>query len=300
MAAPAVPELEPTSAAVSFRAMGTDVRVVVNPGEAVERCGARVRAWFETVEVAASRFRDDSELNRLARDPEVQPSDVLAALHRQAAVVFRVTEGLVTPYTRVALEQAGYGKSFEQIGEGGSPPLQEGRARTFWGELDFGGIGKGWAVGRALALIEDQCEGALIDAGGDVGVVGRAKGDGIWWVDVERPGWGDVGRVGLRGGGVATSSVLRRAWDGPDGPAHHLIDPRTGLPSRGDIVQATVWARSPLWAEVAAKCLVIRGSAYAPTLRSWLPEAVLAWTTDTGAFIEDAALREEVLSCRAR
>jgi thiamine biosynthesis lipoprotein ApbE len=44
--------------------------------------------------------------------------------------------------------------------------------------------------------------------------------------------------------------VTRRAW----GPGlHHLIDPSTGAPATGIVLQATVWAPTCAEAEVAAK-----------------------------------------------
>jgi len=60
--------------------------------------------------------------------------------------------------------------------------------------------------------------------------------------------------------GAATSGTRKRTW-GPD--LHHLIDPRTGLPSRSDLVEASVIARSGADAEIFAKTALILGSAKA-------------------------------------
>jgi thiamine biosynthesis lipoprotein ApbE len=40
---------------------------------------------------------------------------------------------------------------------------------------------------------------------------------------------------------------------------HHLIDPRTGRPSTGEVVQATVWAPTCAEAEVLAKWALLSG-----------------------------------------
>jgi thiamine biosynthesis lipoprotein len=63
-------------------------------------------------------------------------------------------------------------------------------------------------------------------------------------------------RLRVTGGALATSSVTARAWG--DG-MHHLIDPRTGLPARTGIVQATVWAPTCAEAEVGAKWALLAG-----------------------------------------
>ncbi|HJN93181.1 MAG TPA: FAD:protein FMN transferase, partial [Dehalococcoidia bacterium] len=140
-------------------------------------------------------------------------------------------------------------------------------------------------------------DGALIDAGGDIGVFGDTRDGGPWHVALAAAPPDRRCIAQLRGGGIATSSVLRRAWTHNDKTAHHLIDPLTGEPASSDVLEATVWARNTLLAEVAAKALVLRGAAFAPRIRSWLPESVCAWTTTTGEFRADSAFREEVLAC---
>nr|WP_258168562.1 FAD:protein FMN transferase [Paenibacillus sp. AR247] len=63
-----------------------------------------------------------------------------------------------------------------------------------------------------------------------------------------------------RNAGVATSSRLKRKWlDGEGQERHHILDPRTMMPSLTDVVQATVIHPSLTAAEVYAKCLLILG-----------------------------------------
>ncbi|PZC45947.1 MAG: thiamine biosynthesis lipoprotein [Chloroflexi bacterium] len=289
----------------TFRAMGTDVTVLVNPAEGIRATLDTVRTCFEEVEQAASRFRPHSELNRLARDESRIPSPLLTALHHQAALVFRATDGVVTPFVRAALEDAGYDRSFDTRSSLATPGAHHRPARrrgsgNFWAELDFGGVGKGWTVGRALRRLTPDGGGILIDAGGDIGVVGRGPDAGAWHIAIDGPSGARVRlRACIRNGGIATSSRARRAWSGPHGAAHHLIDPITGRPAQSDIVQATASARSTLWAEVAAKALVIRGAGFAPLVRQWLPEVALAWTHADGTFHADAAFRTAGQSCAA-
>jgi thiamine biosynthesis lipoprotein len=59
--------------------------------------------------------------------------------------------------------------------------------------------------------------------------------------------------------GVATSGIGRRSWlDAAGRPAHHLIDPATGRPSRTGFVQATAVAAEAWVAEVLAKDVLLR------------------------------------------
>jgi thiamine biosynthesis lipoprotein len=61
----------------------------------------------------------------------------------------------------------------------------------------------------------------------------------------------------VRDGGVATSGVTKRR----SGSAHHVIDPRTGLPAAVSTATTTVLARTASSAEWLATALLIDPSA---------------------------------------
>jgi thiamine biosynthesis lipoprotein len=99
---------------------------------------------------------------------------------------------------------------------------------------------------------------ALVDVGGDIAMCGSPEGG--WRVSVDHPNGDTLSHLVLSGGGVATSGRDHRVWRRGDELAHHLIDPRTGLPARTDVVSATVMAASAWDAEYAAKRVLLSGS----------------------------------------
>jgi thiamine biosynthesis lipoprotein len=129
--------------------------------------------------------------------------------------------------------------------------------------LDLGGIAKGWAADRALAVLA-AAGPALVNAGGDVAAAGR-----VWPIAVEAVG--EEITLGLEEGGVATSGRDRRNWLCEGEPRHHLIDPVTGSPADGDVLTVTVAAGSAAEAEVLATTLFLAGDS-----RRALDEADLA------------------------
>jgi thiamine biosynthesis lipoprotein len=270
----------------AFRAMGTDVQLWL--GGAGDAAGAeaeaRVRTVFAVFEATLSRFRADSDLARAnaeadgawhARDP------VLVRALALALGWARRLHGLFDPTVLPALLAAGYDQSFDRLpsdrptGErSGSPPtagrwrevgvdVRRGRVRLPPGvAVDLGGIGKGLAVDTAVAVARGCAPTGLVNAGGDLAAWGRPGVRG-WTVRVADPwdpeGW--LAEVELRGRrrAVATSSTLRRRWRVGGEVRHHLIDPRTGRPAEGPVVQATVWAESATAADVLAKALLLAG-----------------------------------------
>ena len=62
-------------------------------------------------------------------------------------------------------------------------------------------------------------------------------------------------------GAIATSSIVARAWLGPDGRrVHHLLDPSTGEPVWTGLLSATALAPTALHAETLAKVALLGGA----------------------------------------
>jgi FAD:protein FMN transferase len=249
-----------------FRAMGTDVELHVEAPAADEGFRAAEHE-IRRLEELLSRFRPDSELSRLNRAGELTAGPDLLAVVQAAVEARDVTAGRFDPTVHDALVAAGYDRSFELVSGRtaarftGRPCRGEvivdrmsGRIGLEPGiRLDLGGIAKGYAVDRALAILAEAGP-ALVDAGGDIGLCGRP-----WPVGVETPG-GTL-TLELARGAVATSGRDRRRWRAADGERHHLIDPATGRPAQSDILRVTVVATTAVEAEVLAKALFLAGSA---------------------------------------
>jgi thiamine biosynthesis lipoprotein len=117
--------------------------------------------------------------------------------------------------------------------------------------LDLGGIAKGYAVDRAMAVLRRAgVRRGVVNAGGDL----RVFGDAAVPVQVRHPGQPGVffALGGVRGGALASSALTysARRWRGRDVGA--LVDPRTGQ-ACGHGVSITVWARSAWLADGLTK-----------------------------------------------
>lgn len=258
----------------AFRAMDTDVDVIIEADGPAFDATLSVRLLFEQQEAKFSRFRASSLLSRLNGGEPVADAHFAAAC-RMAVEAFEMTGGIFNPMVLPALREAGYDRTFGDV-VGGAPRRQvvpEPRECLAFeaeivqlraGQLDLGGIVKGWTVDLAVELLQDRFAGVFVNAGGDLRCAGHEEGcERGWLVEVEAPD-GTVAWDGEWPAAMATSTVAKRRWrTAGGGIAHHLIDPRTGEPANAPFVQVT--ARGPLtWrAEVWAKSVLIGGEGVA-------------------------------------
>jgi thiamine biosynthesis lipoprotein len=140
--------------------------------------------------------------------------------------------------------------------------------------LDLGGIAKGWIAQQAAMILADYSLACLVDAGGDMFMVGLPEGEAWWQIELEDPSNADRALTSLNvpPGALTTSSVVKRKWMQGETSRHHLIDPRTGDPAETDWLSVTVIAPHADMAEVFAKALLIAGPHEADILTQNAPE----------------------------
>ena len=128
-------------------------------------------------------------------------------------------------------------------------------------QIDLGGIAKGYAIDRGVAVLRQQgLQQFLLNAGGDVYASGQKDHRTDWLVGVKHPRASNdlLARFNLRDVAAATSGDYER-YALIDGTRyHHIIDPRTGYP--GTLSQSvTVLAGSAEEADVWATYLFLTG-----------------------------------------
>lgn len=279
----------------------------------VEEATDRARRRLLDAHDRLSRFREDSELTLLNRDPRrvVPASPLLRRLAATARRAGMLSGGLVDATILPELERAGYRDSMEDV-EGMSIDRSLGGAERRaarphqaqrWREIhvddaaetiarppglaiDSGGIAKGMVADLVGAELRGQ-RAYAVDCCGDVRIGGSAGL--VRPVLVGDPFGGDpIHELSLSDGAIATTGIGRRRWIGPNGEmAHHILDPRSGEPAFTGIAQATAIAPSGVLAEVYAKAALLSGPAGAA---NWLPHG--------GVIVHDSGAVELVKACR--
>jgi thiamine biosynthesis lipoprotein len=128
-------------------------------------------------------------------------------------------------------------------------------------EIDFGGIGKEYAVDRVLGLVAARFAGAaLVNFGGDL-AANRAPGAAPWQVGVERPDTEREARLllELSRGGLATSGDTHRFLLREGVRYGHILDPKSGWPVSDTPRSVTVAAGSCVEAGMLATFAMLQG-----------------------------------------
>ncbi len=267
----------------------------------------QVFAEFDRIDTVMSRHLAGSELNRVAVAAVAAPArcspelaQVLAASLRLAARsggAFDPTLGALTRLWDFP----------DAVTPPGAALIEAARARVGYGQvqldgdllrvrqpglsLDLGGVAKGYAVDRAVAILQaGGVPAGLVDAGGNIRYFGVKPDGQAWRTGIQhprRPGgvlYAEVDDMPLAG--VATSGDYQQYFEYQGRRYHHLLDPATGYPATGAI-SATAWAATAMEADLLSTALFVLG-----------PERGVAWAESLD-HVEALILAADGDSCRA-
>lgn len=269
-----------SSSAATFRKsenhMGTVVSITVvdeNRGKA-ERAMAAAFREVARIDGLLSNYRDDSEVSRLNRDKVLKdPSADLVANIRRSLYYGRLSGGAFDITVQPVLDL--YEHTFRELNR---PPTTE-EVRSALRSVDYrrvvpgdtvlsigadqkitlGGIAKGYAVDRALEVLREKgIRQALVDAGGDLGTMGRYGGRD-WIVALRNPRDRDdfITRLKVSGQAVVTSGDYERYYD-EEKNYHHIVDPRSGY-SATELISVTVVAGTAFDADAVSTSVFVLG-----------------------------------------
>ena len=273
-------------------AMGQPVHVMVFAGseqEGLDACAAAL-AELRRVESPLTLFdtaSDLCELNRRAGRKAMWVNRDLRMVLAQAAEFKRATGGAfnvaVEPLMRV------WGFHRPRATAPTAPELAEAREAVLAAvveldgdvarlpsahtQLDFGSIGVGYGIDRALALLRGRgLRRAFIDVSGDVAAIGAPPGESGWQVDIadpDRPGGGrTVAATRLRDAALATAANTESMVRYGSLVAGHVMDPATGWPAQA-LRQASVVTGTAVAADALSTAMLVSGRAPVGVLRAY-------------------------------
>ncbi len=259
--------------------MGTriDVQVWHDSEPEARRLIAEAMAEFDRIEAGMSTFKPDSEISRVndhAAEAPVPVSAELYGLVKRALEISVLSEGafditfdsvgqLYDYHKHVKPTDAEIAARLPEINYRHvvlDPAAQTIRFTVPGTRINLGGIGKGYAVEKVIALLREAgLEHALATAGGDTRLLGDHHG-APWIVGIRDPDDGQklVTRLALVDEAISTSGDYERYFVEDGKRYHHIIDPRTGK-SPGGVRSVTIVGPDAVMTEGLTKTVFILG-----------------------------------------
>lgn len=215
----------------------------------------------QRIEQKFSRYREDSVVHAIhaRRGQPIDVDDETARLLNFGEALWRISEGRFD-LTSGVLRHAWKFAAGQSTAAPDPERLGELRQRIGWQhvqwrapaltlppgmEIDFGGVGKEYAVDRVADWVASQTSApVLVNFGGDLRCVGAVPASGAWQVGIESIAQfgAAVRRIDLKSGALATSGDARRHVMIDGRRVGHVLDARTGWPAPGTPRSITVAA----------------------------------------------------------
>lgn len=270
-----------------FKALCTEIIICAEISQNKRDVLQDIKKMFCDFEQKFSRFSTTSELSQLNQfyGKEFNASPMMIKIIKQAKIAHTRTNGIFNPAIINILENLGYDKNFEDMAretQNQSSPAKISATNITKSsftdikinetagkikmpaelKIDLGGIGKGFVVDLASQELKKYSQHFWISAGGDMIFSGTNHGQ-KWRVGVQNPLFheDDIMEIEMseKTPAIATSGITKRAWRQNGKNYHHIIDPRTNLPTDNNLLAATVVTSHTLWADVLAKSVLILG-----------------------------------------
>jgi len=263
---------------VTFQAMASpcEVRLETDDASLAQAVGRAVQAEARRIEEKFSRYRSDSVVGRIneAEGRQIVVDAETSHLLDFAAQCFDISGGLFD-ITSGVLRRIWRFDGSDRIPD--NTQIAASRRLVGWQkvswkspaivlplgmEIDLGGLGKEYAVDKALDVARAITQlPVLVNFGGDLRVSGPRKSGSRWKVAIESVDKNDqlAGMLELADGALATSGDSRRFLLKGAIRYGHILNPRTGRPVKHTPRSVTVAAPTCIEAGMFSTLAMLNG-----------------------------------------
>lgn len=256
-----------------------------------------------------------SDVNRINKMAGVQPVQVdpdVYAMIEAAQEYYLLTKGAFDITVGPLMDLWGFGKNNQHVPDqqelqdtlsivGGDKLILDKKNRTvFLSEkgmsLDLGAVAKGYAVEKAASILQQHgITKALINAGGNIRVIGEKSAHNPWLVGIQDPRAASelVGVLKLINEAATTSGDYNRTFTIDGKQYHHIISPLTGFPSVSNI-SVTVITPDAFKGDLLSTALFLLDSKEALNLAEKLPDTEVLLITSKKEILVTTSLKDKV------
>ena len=128
--------------------------------------------------------------------------------------------------------------------------------------INVGGLAKGYAVDRAIAILRGKVPNGIVNAGGDLFAFGEKTQGTSWNIGLQHPRKPQdlMAAFAVKNQAIATSGDYQRYFIKDGVRYHHIFDPRNGKPARL-MISATIITTEVMDADALATAVFVMGPA---------------------------------------
>lgn len=269
---------EPKNTKLSGQVFGTSYSVIYDNNINYEK---QFDSLFYVINKSMSTYIQDSDISKLNRNEVVEVNTHFINVFNTSKIIYDVTSGAFDPTIGgivnawdfgpegkiVALDSVKIDSLMQSVGldkvkRRGNVILRE-NLNTY---LDFNAIAKGYAVDVIAEFFESQrVEDYLVEIGGEM----RSKGinkekQKPWTVGIDRPNFDGsqsvIKAIAFKNEAMATSGTYRKfKLDDKGNRYAHIIDTKTGYPSKTNVLSVSVIANDCMTADAYATAFQAMG-----------------------------------------
>ncbi|WP_338732891.1 FAD:protein FMN transferase [Mangrovimonas cancribranchiae] len=268
---------QPKNIKISGAVFGTSYSVIYNNDTNYK---PQFDSLFAVVNQSMSTYISDSNISKVNRNESVALDPHFIKVFKRSKEIYRVTEGAFDPTIGAVVNAWDFGPKgtikqldslkidslMQSVGYN-KMGLVNGKIQKRKGAfIDFNAIAKGYGVDVISAFLEDNgIQNYLVEIGGEI----RCKGinmekESPWKVGVEMPHFDGtqsiLKAITLHDEAMATSGTYRKFKTDENGNRYsHIIDTKTGYPSKTNLLSISVIADDCMTADAYATAFKTMG-----------------------------------------
>lgn len=294
----------PTNTILKGNVFGTSYKVIYNSNKNYQK---QFDSLFYVLNKSLSTYQRNSDISKINRNEDVEIDEHFFKVFETSKKIFNETGGAFDPTIGAVVNAWDFGPEKEIIGLDSlkidSLMLSVGfnkvsisnnrvlkKAETF---LDFNAIAKGYGVDVLGEFLESKnINNYLVEIGGEIKTKGiNVEKDSRWKVGVEEPNFEHkqiiFKAVSLLNESMATSGTYRKFKVDENGNRYsHIIDTKTGYPSKTNLLSISVVTESCMVADAYATAFKTMGLDKAKSFLETHPElkVYLIYENDNNEF----------------
>ena len=275
-------ESKPTFFIIQGEAQGSTYAIKYIATEEVTS-KTEIDSLLTAFDLSLSTYRPDSKISKInAGDSTIVVDDFFVKTFEVSNQIFQETNGLFDPTIGVLVNAYGFGSNkksvnlspsqidstlqyvgFDKVRLNEDNTISKKHNQTYF---DFNAIAQGYSVDVVVDFLKSKgIKNAIVEIGGELFALGKNTIENKnWVVGIDDPLQTPeerklIAKVNLENLGMATSGNYRKVMiDEKTGEKFvHIINPKTGLSQKGNILSATVLAKNGVLADGYATAFMV-------------------------------------------